>query len=112
MRKASVTGPHFAQLFAAAEVGQAKTLSEEQISVNGDVKDGEPVSEDSEVLVASRDYVEEKFPKARPINNRGPKGARWVSPPSVLAFKRLTNLYKERLLEKVEAFSLVPDCWR
>uniref|UniRef100_A0A803QC37 Uncharacterized protein n=1 Tax=Cannabis sativa TaxID=3483 RepID=A0A803QC37_CANSA len=50
---------------------------------------GEPVSETGEVLEAGWDYVEEEYTEAHPINRRGPKGARWVSPPFVLN----TNLF-------------------
>uniref|UniRef100_A0A803PH01 RNase H type-1 domain-containing protein n=1 Tax=Cannabis sativa TaxID=3483 RepID=A0A803PH01_CANSA len=107
MRKALASNPHFIRLFATTGVEQARPLSEDAKVVEGDVEvqEIEDQGEAGEpVLVAGQDYVNEEHTEAQPLGTKGPKGPRWVSPPSVLTFKRLTNLFEEDLLGKVEAF--------
>uniref|UniRef100_A0A803QJB2 Uncharacterized protein n=1 Tax=Cannabis sativa TaxID=3483 RepID=A0A803QJB2_CANSA len=64
-------------------------------------REGVHISKTGEVLEAGQDYVEEECTEAHHINNKDPRGARWVSPPSILTFKRLSNLYEEGFLGKV-----------
>uniref|UniRef100_A0A803Q8N4 Uncharacterized protein n=1 Tax=Cannabis sativa TaxID=3483 RepID=A0A803Q8N4_CANSA len=65
---------------------------------------GESVSELGDVLVVGQDYVEEECEEAWPLTTKGKKGPWWVSPSSILTYKRLTNVFNEGLLEGVETF--------
>uniref|UniRef100_A0A803QDJ0 Uncharacterized protein n=1 Tax=Cannabis sativa TaxID=3483 RepID=A0A803QDJ0_CANSA len=63
--------------------------------------DGEPVSEAGDVLEGGQDYVVEEYTEARPLRRNID---RWISPPSVMTMKKLTNLFEHDLLGNVECF--------
>uniref|UniRef100_A0A803PL52 Uncharacterized protein n=1 Tax=Cannabis sativa TaxID=3483 RepID=A0A803PL52_CANSA len=94
-----------------ASVEQSRPLREDvRISI-GDVKvqeAREPISSSEDVFVLDKDYVKVEYEEARPLRTNEKNGPRWVSPTSILTYKRLKNLYDKGLLGGVEAFLPTP----